>query len=294
MKKRLHISFLFVLLILTVNCHTENDNSKYFPDFEMNPGEDAPDPKTDTSIRIATYNIQVQSGSAWNNRKAQLVNLIKTYNFELCGIEEASWEQRSFLASQLSSSHDIVAYGRDTGNDDSKAGEMTAILYDNKRFSLLESGRFWFSETPDIPSNGWDETNYKRFCVWAKFKAADQNKEFYIFKSHMPLAELARKNACSILVQKVSEIVPKDMPAFCLGDFNTTPETDEIAVTIGKSGILKDAYGLVSDHIGPSYTFPSKKTRIDFIFVKDADVLFYRTIDSVLSDHLPVVIVAEL
>ena len=293
-KTALYILLIFAMSTLTGSCNSDKDNSLYFPDFEWNTDEDdGTDPATETSMRVATYNIQVQTGAGWDGRKAQLAQLFIDYDFEICGIEEASWVQRSYLGSQLSSQYDIVAYGRDTGGDDSSAGEMTGILYKKNRFTLLESGRFWYSETPEVPSNGWDETGFKRFCVWGKFKDAKTQKEFYLFKNHMPLADNARKKACEMLVQAVSDMIKDATPAFCMGDFNADPSAEEI-VSITKSGVLKDSYREVSDPKGALYTFPSKKTRIDYIFVKDVEVLSTRTIASTLSDHYPVVIVAEL
>ena len=68
----------------------------------------------------------------------------------------------------------------------------------------------------------------------------------------------------------------------------------EIATTICQSGILKDSYREAAVQHGALFTFPSKKTRIDFIFVKHATVLSTRTIVSSLSDHYPLVIVVEI
>ncbi len=291
----IHTISVFLLLLLTSGCKkSNNDNSLFFPDFSLENPDDQEDPETATSLRVSTYNLWVQSGAAWDQRKSSVAQLIQDSKFEVCGFEEASWEQRSYLGTQLQSEYNVLAYGRDTGGDASNAGEMSGILYHKNRFELLESGRFWYSQTPDVPSSGWDETNFKRFCVWGKFKDTKTDKNFYVFQSHMPLADLARKEACRMLVEKISEMVTDDTPVFCTGDFNATPDAPEIASTIGNSGILKDSYNLAPQKTGPAYTFPSRKTRIDFIFVKDAEVLSTRVIMSPLSDHYPVVIVAEL
>ena len=163
------ISFIFS--VFASSCEDNKDNSLYYPDFtwDTGDGEEDEDPVTETSMRVATYNLQVETGTGWTNRRERVAQLIKDYDFEICGFEEASWEQRSYLGTQLASDYQILAYGRDTGNDDNKAGEMSGILYKKSRYTLLDAGRFWFSETPEIPSNGWDETNFKRFCVWGKF-----------------------------------------------------------------------------------------------------------------------------
>lgn len=292
--KQLLIGMLCVVLVSGTGCDDRKDNSSYFPDFSWNDGPEDDDPVTETSVRLATYNLLVATGTDWTVRRDKVAELIEKYDFEVAGFEEASWEQRSFLGERLGGAYEVIAYGRDTGKDEASAGEMSMIAYKKDRFVRLDAGRFWFSETPGVPSSGWNETGFKRFCVWGKLKDRKTQKEFYVFKSHMPLAQTARKNACRMLVDSVRAKVPGGTPAFCMGDFNTTPETEEIASIVCGSGILADSYREAAERKGPGYTFPSKKTRIDFIFVKEATVLFSRVIDSPLSDHYPVVIVAEM
>ena len=44
---------------------------------------------------------------------------------------------------------------------------MTPIFYREDRFSLLDSGWFWLSETPSKPSIGWD-AKHRRITTWAQ------------------------------------------------------------------------------------------------------------------------------
>ena len=53
----------------------------------------------------------------------------------------------------------------------------------------------------------------------------------------MPLADNARKQACQMMVDAVSDKAKDNTPAFCTGDFNATPDAPEIATTICQSGI---------------------------------------------------------
>ena len=84
------------------------------------------------------------------------------------------------------------------------------------------------------------------------------------------------------------------LPKFLCNQISSLPHNLQIATTICQSGILKDAYREATIQHGALFTFPSKKTRIDFIFVKHATVLSTRTIVSSLSDHYPMVIVVEI
>src|SRR5690606_11209072 len=90
MKNMLINIFSFCLLLsLTSGCTKNNtDNSLFFPDFSMeNP--DIADPETATSLRVSTYNLWVQTGAAWDQRKSDVAKLIQDNKFEICGFEEA-------------------------------------------------------------------------------------------------------------------------------------------------------------------------------------------------------------
>ena len=69
-----------------------------------------------------------------------------------------------------------------------------------------------------------------------------------------PLADNARKHACQMLVDAVSDKAKDNTPAFCTGDFNATPDAPEIATTICQSGILKDAYREAAVQHGALFT----------------------------------------
>ncbi len=101
-------------------------------------------------------------------------------------------------------------------------------------------------------------------------------KKFYLFETHMPLADNARKHACQMLVDAVSDEAKDNTPAFCTGDFNATPDAPEIATTICQSGILKDAYREAAvQHGAFSLHFLLKRPELIFIFCETCYGAFY-------------------
>ena len=149
------ISFIFS--VFASSCEDNKDNSLYYPDFtwDTGDGEEDEDPVTETSMRVATYNLQVETGTGWTNRRERVAQLIKDYDFEICGFEEASWEQRSYLGTQLASDYQILAYGRDTGNDDNKAGEMSGIARLKKNFIFLKLTCLWLIMPENMHVKCW-------------------------------------------------------------------------------------------------------------------------------------------
>ena len=74
------ISFIFS--VFASSCEDNKDNSLYYPDFtwDTGDGEEDEDPVTETSMRVATYNLQVETGTGWTNRRERVAQLIKDYD----------------------------------------------------------------------------------------------------------------------------------------------------------------------------------------------------------------------
>lgn len=117
-------------------------------------------------ITVGTFNIRYDnprdSGNLWVNRSPIVSNLIRFHEFDVLGLQEALKNQLNDIAAALP---EYALYGK--GRDDGKeAGEHSAILYKKDRFTLLKSGDFWLSQTPDTPGKGWDATCCNRICSW--------------------------------------------------------------------------------------------------------------------------------
>ena len=253
------------------------------------------------TLNIATYNLRMNNPgdgvNAWPNRKEQVKKLIQFHEFDIFGTQEGFIGQLNDLTEM--SEYAFIGSGRDDGK---QAGEHSAILYRKDRFKLLENGDFWLSETPEKPGKGWDATCCNRICSWAKFRDMETKKDFYFFSVHFDHQGVkARIESGKLMVQKIAEIAGA-APVVCVGDFNSTPETEQIKTM---KSLLHDSYEVTAmAPYGPVGTFNSfnynapMKNRIDYIFVSDQiKVLKYGVLTDSYdqkfpSDHQPVVIKA--
>lgn len=249
-------------------------------------------------MTVASYNLRYNNKgdgiNAWPNRKEQVKALIQFHEFDLFGTQEGFRDQLNDIA-QLPE-YAFLGAGRDDGKE---AGEHSAIFYRKARFSVLKSGNFWLSETPDKPGKGWDATCCNRICSWAKFRDLNTKKEFFFFSVHFDHQGVeARRQSGKLMVEKIKEIA-KNEPVILVGDFNSTPETEQIQTI---QTLLQDAHNVsVMPPYGPEGTFNSFKfdapmdKRIDYIFVsKPFKVLKYGVLTDAKeqrypSDHQPVV-----
>ncbi len=251
-----------------------------------------------TPITVATYNLRYNTPNdgvnAWPNRKEMVKSLIQYHEFDLFGTQEALRGQLEDVAELKEFA--FLGKGRDDGK---QAGEHSAIFYRKDRFKVRDSGDCWLSETPDVPGKGWDATCCNRIASWAKFQDLKTKKQFYFFSVHFDHQGVkARQESGKLMVKKIKEIAGKT-PAICVGDFNSTPETEQIQAM---QTLLQDAHNVTKQPpYGPEGTFNSFKfdapmnNRIDYIFVSKAfEVLKYGVLTDAKeqrypSDHQPVV-----
>lgn len=248
------------------------------------------------SISIITYNIRYNNDkdgvNAWPNRKDNVKALVKFHDTDILCTQEALAEQ--FDALLENSDFEAVGAGRDDGK---RKGEFSPIFYNKNRFSKKDGGVFWLSQTPDVPSKGWDAM-FNRVCTWVRLYDRLNKKEFLVFNTHYDhVGVQARIESAKLVKQKIQEIAPK-LPVVYTGDLNVTPETDAIAtiksfLSDSKEISIEPPYGPDGTFNGFKFNSPLKD-RIDYVFVnKGFKVQKYGVLtDSkdqhYFSDHLPV------
>lgn len=259
--------------------------------------------RSDKPIIVATYNLRMNTPkdgiNAWPNRKEEVKGLIRFHEFDIFGTQEGFMGQLKDVCEL--DEYAYTGHGREDGKE---AGEHSAIFYRKDRFKLLGSGDFWLREKPDEPGLGWDATCCNRICSWGKFRDLETSKEFFFFCAHFDhQGVVARIESAKLMVQKIQEIAG-DYPVICVGDFNSTPETEQIKTM---QTLLSDSRQVSQmPPYGPEGTFNSFNFNapmdkiIDYIFVsKQIDVLKYGVLTDnknqrFPSDHQPVMIKAVI
>jgi len=253
-------------------------------------------------LKVMTFNIRYgnadDGANKWENRKQLLFDVIKNYNPDVFGMQEALKFQIDEIIGQLPN-YSFVGVGRDDGKE---KGEFSPVLFSKERFKVDTTETFWLSDTPEIPgSKNWGN-DITRICSWAKLTDKLTNKSFYFFNTHVDhiSAESRVKSAQAIVskIQQMNEL----LPVIVTGDFNTG-EDDETIKTIKSSGLM-DAYRILhpkSDNEGTFHNFTGddKGVKIDFIFISRDFKILQSMIDKTNkddhypSDHFPVQAILE-
>ena len=247
-------------------------------------------------INVISYNIRYNNPddgvNAWPNREQNVKALVKFHDADVLCVQEALPEQ--FDALLKNTNFDVVGVGREDGK---RKGEFSAVYFDKDRFVKKDGGTFWLSETPDVPSKGWDAA-LNRVCSWVRLYDRLNKKEFLVFNAHYDHKGVqARIESAKLIKQKIQEIAPA-LPVVFTGDLNVTPETEAISTI---KSFLSDAKEISEEApYGPNGTFndfdfnSDLKNKIDYIFVnKGFKVQKFAVLSDskdkmYFSDHLPV------
>jgi endonuclease/exonuclease/phosphatase family metal-dependent hydrolase len=255
-------------------------------------------------IPVMSFNIRygtaADSGNAWPGRRRPLVALIRRHGPDILGLQEALDFQLREVAGALSG-YGRVGVGRDDGE---RRGEFSPILYRRSRFTLLASGTFWFSPTPDTPgSTGWGNV-ITRIATWARLRDQATGRTLYVYNLHLDHESAASRDSSALLLARRIRDREHPDPVLVLGDFNTGEHTfpvrflvDSLRLSDTFREVTTDSAGVGTFH---GFTGRANGERIDYILADSAWTVRSAGIDRshrggrYPSDHFPVHAVLRL
>lgn len=224
------------------------------------------------ALIVGSYNVRysndqdVAKGNGWEQRAPVVAGLIRFHDFDVIGTQEALGHQISTLQ-QLLPDYDYRGVGRDDGH---QKGEYAAIFYKKTKFLVMDSGTFWLSATPTVPSIGWDAER-SRVCTWVKFKAVTGGDPFFAFNTHFDhRGRESRVQSVQLVLSAIKRIAGSEK-SFLTGDFNFDQLSDGYE-SILAPGNLFDSFTTVGNGYSLNGTTNGFKihsrsdARIDHIF----------------------------
>lgn len=256
-------------------------------------------PETAEELSIMTYNIRYANPNdgkyVWNHRKSIIASQINYYQPDLLGLQEVLKSQLSDLDSLLPA-YAHVGVGRDDGQE---KGEFAPVFYRKDKFDLLDWGTVWLSETPDVPSVGWDAA-LPRLFTWVKVQEKTSKKTWYLANAHFDhRGEEAREQSARLMLEKSVELADGD-PIILTGDFNFNQKAGGYTYLASQEAIT-DSYHAAKLRHGPKGTFNGfnyelEGDRIDYIWTQSGlEISSYAALSEIWggilpSDHIPVLI----
>ncbi|MFM9078770.1 MAG: endonuclease/exonuclease/phosphatase family protein [Opitutaceae bacterium] len=227
-------------------------------------------------LRVMSFNVRYATAPdgehAWEKRTDLFFETITRFAPDLIGFQEVLAVQYDAIATRMPG-YAFAGVGRDDG---ARKGEFSSVGFSRNRFTLVASGTFWLSETPDTPgSKSWDAA-LPRICTWVRLRETGTGRELVFANTHFDhRGKIARQEAARVLSERLGPIAA-GVPAILTGDFNINEDNPAYAVLTRPARPewipWIDAYRAVHQERRPDeasfngFKGVTRGSRIDFVF----------------------------
>ena len=230
-----------------------------------------------------------------SERTPRVKTYLANYQPDIIGLQEVTPTWKTVLSSALS------GYSSEFKYRDSAGKEAAPLYWKSSKFTALEQGTFWLSETPDKMSYGWGATYY-RTCSYAVLQPKNTNVIILAYNTHLDhQATLAQIEGIKLVKSRMDTMEKKyrdkgytEIYSFVTGDFNAKPTAEAgkyLSNTMVEARNAAVSLGTDLNQNTFSAYNASPTSIIDYMFVsRNVDVKTYKvTLDKVngnaISDH---------
>ena len=249
----------------------------------------APAPRED--LTITSYNIRYFNHNAdfgnhhWYVRAKYILREIEKLQPDVLCLQEVHPPQYAYLKKHLVGYDSVIGYRENRGIH----SEACPIFYNANRFTLLDGGTFWLSDTPDVQSKFEDSWHF-RIASYAKLRDAD-GTVFTVFNTHPDYRiEEVRIRQLAVLADRIRKT---EGNIVVTGDFNAVKGEKSLEPF---EEMLRDSKDFRGDVFGATFNGFGEKPEewIDFIYLPKDCTFIDTGIDKTLydgvypSDHYPI------
>ena len=248
-----------------------------------------------TTFRFLTFNLWY--GKNWKKE----IDLIKKQNPDIFVLQEVTKNMPKFGLNNIDVFHEF-----ENAFPDFK-GIIAPITYKKEKDREVFFGNAIFSKFPVISSNiyyylkplDWTDDYEKQSRNLVEMKIKINTQELYVFTTHFTYSPAFADTPIKTKeAEKVIEIIKDKQPMIMAGDFNSHFKS-EVIKKIGKkvSYIDKKHNPTWTKHTFCYKGFEETKLKwkLDYIFISEKlKCKSFKTIDTDISDHLPIVAEIEL
>ena len=217
-------------------------------------------------LKLVSFNIRSiddPDGNSIAERAPRLRSILGAISPDLIGFQENTPAWEPLIARDYGDDYAVFNKYRCTEG----WIESAPLLWKKERFDEEKRGWFWFSDTPDVESGGWDTLGHKRMCAWVVLIEKATGKRFKFMNTHFGFGEENQIKSARLLLERAG--APGRMPLILTGDFNAVPESGAYREL---SSVLTDVNALTLKDF--SRTFHGYKDEggehIDYCFVNDS------------------------
>ena len=190
----------------------------HFPQYLIKKEAIDTNPASDGTVTMMSYNLRCLTPldlgkKSWFYRASLVMDDLQAEAPGIVGFQEATRWQYDYLVDSLPEYDSVITY-----RDESVIAEGCPIFYHTGRFSLVDKGSFWLSETPEVMSKDWNSACY-RICSYVILTDKSSGKDFVVFNTHLDhVSDEARINGIGVVLDKIAQF--GGLPAVIMGDLN--------------------------------------------------------------------------
>ena len=163
---------------------------------------------------IITYN---DGGNSVTNT-TQILAILNEYDPDIIGFQETQEKHLSTYSKGLGNKYNYVYFDNDGTTFNSQP-----IYYKKDKFTLIESGIKWLSDTPDVRSK-IAESDYTRSFTYAVLRDRSTGKDIVVVNTHIDYVAAANVKQVELLLKYTKQF--KNLPIFYTADYNMQNYSD--------------------------------------------------------------------
>lgn len=227
---------------------------------------------SENSVAAVSFNCAAPWGSIINGtsssaRVKKFAAYMNAVRPDFIGTQEMNSAWLEKLSALMS---DYDAYGVKRGGDDGeKKSEMNAVFWLKDKYTPLDQGTFWLSETPQEESR-YAGAGCNRICTWVLLADKESGVQYLHMNTHLDnVSEEAQSFGAQIILSQMETLTERYPQASVIltGDFN---ETRGMTAYNNVAAVLTDSLSAAdSDEITGTYQDWGDQENaepIDFIF----------------------------
>ena len=250
-------------------------------------------------VKVISMNLDANADTATERAKRMLPMLLE-FEPDSIGVQEARGPWISMLKHFLTKDGTYARIGVDAGGqpDATQGYFATYIFYRADKYTVIDSGTFWMSRTPDVPSIYDSTVDCNRTCTWAVLEDKTTGFRYVHMNTHLDWMNMqVNLVQVSMIREQIERFEAMGYPVFATGDYNCDEGTASYEEML-KSDITADSKHVAEKTMDlgtyPDYgRYDVTKTKpIDYVFVTKAHMTVheYKVIDEkpggeYVSDH---------
>ena len=172
-------------------------------------------------LKVMSFNIryenEIDNFNSWRHRKDLIPQMLTFHSCDIIGIQEAKQSQVSFVHNSFIPIYSYVGTPRSSDPNDEQCG----IFFNHQKFSSINSGYFWLSDTPWIKGSISFGNVFPRMATWVLLKQTrdiinhENNRIYLAINTHLDhVNSFSRLPCIKALVHEINIIVDGELSQY--------------------------------------------------------------------------------